>query len=463
MADSVISDLIKALGKDKVLTGSDLESRYVHIWQMEKPLDAKGLVLPRNTAEVSQIMKICHNHDQKVSIHGGLTGLTGATHTTSEEIVISLEKLNRIEELDDLGRTMTVEAGVILENIQNAANEKDLLFPLNFGAKGTAQIGGIISTNAGGLRVLRYGMTRNLILGLEVVLADGTIISSMKKIIKDNSGYDLKHLFIGSEGSLGIVTKAVLKLSEKPKSRVSAFVGLESYDKVVTFLKYMDAGMAGNLSGFELIWKTCYRAMTSPPAIMRPPLPYDYEYYVLLEGLGSDQASDQSKLESLLEIALDHKYISDAVIAYTESDFNWFWTIREDVHAFISKYEYQQHFDISLPIPLIGKVVRNILEALNDLKDVLAAFAFGHVADGNIHFIIGKENMSHSLTSTINDIVYNPLKSIGGSVSAEHGIGLNKKPYLHISRNPEEIALMKIIKKTLDPKNILNAGKIFDL
>ena len=220
--DTCVNELIQHLGVDQVLVGTSLSERYEHIWRMDQSLKAKALVLPRSTEEVSSIMKICHQYDQQVSIFGGLTNLTGATEVSTQEVVISLEKLNKIIDIDEQARTMTVETGVILESIQNAASDKDLLFPLNFGAKGSAQIGGIISTNAGGLRVLRFGMTRHLVLGLEVVLADGTILSSLKKIIKDNAGYDLKQLFIGSEGTLGIVTKAVLRLHELPKSRVSA-------------------------------------------------------------------------------------------------------------------------------------------------------------------------------------------------------------------------------------------------
>ena len=459
----MIEQLIAALGREKVLTGKDLETRYYHIWKMDQSLKVKAMLIPRTTEDVAAAMRICYEFKQPVSIFGGLTNLTGATEVDEDEVVISLEKLNKIVEIDEQSRTMTVESGVILETIQSAVKEKGLLFPMNFGAKGSAQIGGIISTNAGGLRVLKYGMTRNLILGIEAVTADGTIVSGLKKIIKDNTGYDLKQLFIGSEGSLGIVTKAVLSLSEAPKSRSSAFVGVNGYNNVVHLLKYMDGGLAGTLSGFELIWSSCYKAMTSPPALMKPPLPYDYEYYVLIESLGSDQEQDRALVESLLSQALEQELIVDAAIAYTEADLTWFWTIREDVHAFISLYEHQQHFDISLPIPLIGEVIGETIQQLNELPEVIRSFAFGHVADGNIHILVGKENMTAELTSAINDIVYGPLKEIGGSVSAEHGIGIHKKPYLKVSRSPAEIAMMKTIKRALDPHNILNRGRILDV
>lgn len=457
---NIINELQQKLGTQKVLTGEAVKERYVHIWKMNEPLKAAAVVLPENTKDISETLKICHENHQPVVVHGGLTNLVGSTETTENEVVISMEKMNQIEEVDEKSRTMTVQAGVILQNIQEAAKAKDLLFPLNFGAKGSAQIGGIISTNAGGLRVFRYGMTRNLILGLEAVLADGTVISSLKKIIKDNSAYDLKQLFIGSEGTLGVITKAVLKLSEAPKSRNSAFVGFDDYEKVIAFLKFMDSGLAGLLSGFELIWKKTYQVLTTPPATQKPPLPYNYNYYVLLESLGSDPEKDRARFQELLENALKKDLILDATIADTESDLNWFWTIREDVHPLNSLSPFSQHFDISLPIPKIGEVIGEITKKLEALPEVELAGPFGHVADGNIHFIVGKKNGSKELTNQINEIVYSPLKALGGSVSAEHGIGLHKKNYLSLCRTEEEIGLMRILKKALDSRGILNRGKV---
>lgn len=456
----LIEALIGAIGEDKVLLGAAVHERYHHIWHMDQRLDATAVLLPRTTEEVSAIMKICHKLEQPVIVHGGLTNLVGSTETSANEVVISMEKLNMIEEVDEGSRTMTVQAGVLLQQVQDKAKDSDLLFPLNFGAKGSAQIGGIISTNAGGLRVFRYGMTRNLVLGLETVLADGTIVSSLKKIIKDNSAYDLKQLFIGSEGTLGIVTKAVLKLVEAPRSRTSAFVGINGFSNVVLFLKHMDSGFAGTLSGFELIWADTFKIMTCPPASVKAPLPFDYEFYVLLEGLGSHQENDQQRLEGLLAEALQEKLIVDAVIADTAADLNWFWTIREDVHVLVEHCNHDQHFDISLPIPLIGETIHGIQQQLLATPKVENVYAFGHMADGNIHLIVGKEEQSEELISKINDIVYGPLQAIGGSVSAEHGIGVHKKKYLHLCRTSEEITLMKTMKQVMDPKTILNRGKV---
>jgi len=459
----LIEELVQNLGSDKVLTGEEIKVRYTHIWKMAEPLKALACILPKTTEDVSTALKICHSYDQPINIHGGLTNLVGSTETLENEVVISLEKLNNIEEVDDKSRTITVQAGVVLEAVQNAAKEKDLLFPLNFGAKGTAMMGGIISTNAGGLRVFRYGMTRNLVLGIEAVLADGTVINSLKKIIKDNSAYDLKQLFIGSEGTLGIVTRAVMKLVENPKSRNSAFVAFNDFDRVVDFLKFMDAGLASTMSGFELIWNECYRGMTTLPALTKPILPKDYKYYVLLESMGSDQEEDRNKMLSLLEEATTSEMILDASLAMSESDLTWFWTMREDVHPFVSQCKFDQHFDISLPIPQIGPVIDNIIIQLDKIKEIEHKFVFGHVADGNVHLIIGKTNDSQELTNKVNDIIYSPLSELGGSVSAEHGIGTHKKPYLKLCRTQEEIKLMKNLKMAMDPKGILNPGRVIDI
>ncbi len=458
----MVADLFVAvLPSSLIITGDALKERYHHIWHMDQSLNALCVLLPENTQQVSDILKICTLKKLPVVVHGGLTNLVGSTETNGDEVVISTERLNKIEEIDTASRTATVQAGVILENIHNAVTAKDLLFPLNFGAKGSAQIGGVISTNAGGLRVLKYGMTRQLILGLEVVLADGTIISSMKKIIKDNSAYDIKQLFIGSEGTLGVVTRAILKLEEAPKSRNAAYACMNDYSDVVKFLKHMDAGLAGSLSGYELMWKNSFEQMTSASDAVRPPLPYDYNYYVLVEMLGGNPMKDLEQFSDLLETALEQEIIEDAVLAQSASDVEWFFRIREDVNNLVDHMTYDQHFDISLPIPLIGSYIEECYQSLVQINGVEQVYAFGHVADGNIHFMIGKANDSGSLKKEIDHCIYDGLKSIGGSVSAEHGIGTHKKDYLNLCRTPEEIALMRTLKKTLDPNKTLNPGKVF--
>jgi len=455
----MIQELTSIVGENNILAHGKEKTRFTHIWKTDIPLAALAVVFPRSTEEVSAIMKLCHENNQEVVVHGGVTNLVGGTQTQEKQLVISLEKMNSIEEIDEKSRTITVQAGVILENAIDAANDNNLFLPLSFGAKGSAQVGGVVSTNAGGLRVFRYGMTRQMVLGLEAVLADGTIISSLKKIIKDNSGYDLKQLFIGAEGTLGIITKVVFRLQEKPQSRSSAIVGLDNYEHVIALLKFMEKGLAGTLSGFELMWQRTYIAMTSAPDFSAP-IPNNFPYYVFIESLGGDTTSDFNRLEDLIAEAFEKELIGDGVLAQSDRELQGIWKIREDVSVLADLAQFDQHFDISLPIPLIGKEIDAAVEQLEQLDFVEKIFPFGHVADGNIHFIIGKKENSPEIIDAINAIIYGCLERNKGSVSAEHGIGLDKKKYLSTSRTENEINLMRTLKRALDPKNILNPGRI---
>ena len=459
----MIAALEAIVGAKNVLANGAEKTRFTHIWKTDIPLEALAVVYPTSTAEVSSILRLCHENNQAVVVHGGVTNLVGATQTEKKHLVIALDKMNAIEEIDEQSRTITLEAGVILENAIDAADEKNLFLPLSFGAKGSAQVGGVISTNAGGLRVFRYGMTRQNVLGLEAVLADGTVISSMKKIIKDNSGYDLKQLFIGAEGTLGIVTKVIFRLQEKPLSRSSAIVGIDNYENVVALLKFMEKGLAGALTGFELMWQRTYRAMTQAPSTYVAPLPDHYPYYVFIESLGSNQQKDQERLTDIIGEALEQGLVGDGVLAQSERELQSIWKIREDVSVLADLAHYDQHFDISLPIPVIGEEVDLIIKALEQMVFVEKIFPFGHVADGNIHFIIGKKENSPEIVEAINAVVYANLEKNKGSVSAEHGIGLDKKAYLHTSRSSDEMDLMRLLKKTLDPKGILNPNRIIEI
>ncbi|WP_232834955.1 FAD-binding oxidoreductase [Pleomorphovibrio marinus] len=458
--DNLLEAFMGQLGTEGVLTGEALNERYSHIWEMDQPLRAKALLLPRTTEEVIQIMKICTHYAQPVVMHGGLTNLVGSTQSNEKEVVISLERMNRILELDEDNRTLTVEAGAILENVQQAAWNKNLMFPLNFGAKGSAQIGGAISTNAGGLKVFKYGMTRNLVLGLEVVLADGTLISSLKKLIKDNTGYDLKQLFIGAEGTLGIITKAVLKLIEKPRSRNSALLAFEDYNRVVKTLKWLESNLAGTLSAYEVLWQVTYRPMAAAVFGNNLPLAPEFPYYVLMETSGADQEKDRQRLEHLLSDALDQGMITDAALSDSPAQQEQLWELREHMDHVVALCRHDQHFDISLPIGQIEEYVLGVLMALDKLPFVRECYVFGHMADGNIHLIVDKTKQGEETINAVNEVVYAPIQSYGGSVSAEHGIGMHKKAYLHYSRSPEEIRLMKSLKQMVDPLGILNPGKI---
>ena len=458
---TIVQNLEALLQPHQILTGDSLKQRTYHIWRMEEALDVIALVLPETTEEVAAVLKCCYDRNQEVVVHGGLTNLVGSTEVNPNQIVLAMDRMNSIEEIDPQSRTITAQCGAVVESLIDKVTEHDLMLPLNFGAKGSAQIGGAIATNAGGLRVFRYGMTRQMVLGLEAVLPDGRIVSSLKKVLKDNSGYDLKQLFIGAEGTLGVVTKVILRLVEAPKSRVSALVAVDEYEKVVALLKYLEKNLNGGLTGFELMWPNTYTTMTQTLNQQQPPLPQDYPYYIFVECLVNDIQKEYEQLENLIATALEKEMIVDAALMNSDRDLKHLWQIREDVAVLASQGKYDQHFDISLPIPKIGSLISEMQHKLEALPGVSHVFAFGHVADGNIHFIVGKDDETDATRKAINEIVYAPLKENQGSVSAEHGIGLHKKEYLYTSRSETEIEVMRSLKNLFDPKGLLNPGRIF--
>ena len=458
--NSIIRLFIEVLDNSSVLVGESLKSRFYHIWKTDIQLESLCLLLPRTTDEVSSIVKICNDNNQEIIIHGGLTNLVGSTISNKTQVVISLEKMNRVIEVDESAKTITCESGVIIEDIINTVKDKNLLLPLNFGARGSAQIGGAVSTNAGGLRVFKYGMTRNLVLGIEAVLPDGTIISSLKKLMKDNSGYDLKQLFIGSEGTLGIVTKVVLRLYRLPKTRYTSLAVSNNYQDVLNLLKIMEDEISSSLTGYELLWNNTYKQMVSDTTLYNKYLPDNYKYYVFIEYMGGDFENDYNLFESIILECIDKRVIDDAVIGKDDKEQVNIWGIREDVAVLADERKFDQQFDISIPVPLIGEIIDKISKELKDCEGVKTIFPFGHVADGNIHFIIGKDSDDNDLKSKINDIVYNNTQQVNGSISAEQGIGIDKKKYLIKSRSEDEIELMRLLKKSIDPKNILNPGRV---
>jgi FAD/FMN-containing dehydrogenase len=453
----VVTELVQELGEDCVITGTAVAERSAGFFN-PKPIEAKAILRPRTTEQVSQALRICHAHDQSVVAHGGLTGLVESAVTTADDVALSLERFNVIEEINPVDRTMVVQSGVVLQTLQEAADDHDLMFPLDLGGRGSCTIGGNISTNAGGNRVIRYGMTRDMVLGVEAVLADGTVVSSLNQMIKNNAGYDLKQLFIGTEGSLGVVTRAVLRLREKPTAQATLFVATDEFGKLQQFLKHMDASLGGTLSAFEVMWQNFYQLVTTEPATNQPPISQEYPYYVLVEAIGSDEA----RTEAVLAEAYEKGLIVDAVIAQSEAQRQQLWALRDDV-AQCFRYSPNYAFDVSLRISRMEAYLEEVNQRLADRFEEVHNFTFGHMGDGNLHLVISVGKGGPEVRSSVEQCVYEPLADISGSVSAEHGVGLEKKPYLGISRSDTEIALMRTLKKALDPKGILNPGKIFDL
>ncbi|MBI3376405.1 MAG: FAD-binding oxidoreductase [Betaproteobacteria bacterium] len=459
MNAALLDDLRTTLGAGAVLVDDEVTSRAAGFMQTDK-LQATVLVRPRTTQQVAAVLRLCHASGQPVVTHGGLTGLVHGADATPADLVLSLERMNAIEEIDPLQRIAVAQAGVTLQSLQEAVAEHDLSFPLDLGARGSATLGGNAATNAGGNRVFRYGMMREMVLGIEAVLADGTVVSSLNRMIKNNAGYDLKQLFIGSEGTLGVVTRLVLRLREKPHSQDVALVALESFAKLAALLKHIDRALGGGLTAFEAMWREFYELMTTPPALSKPPVPHGHAYYVLVESMGAEAERDSARFRAALETAYDAGFVADAAVAGSDRERAALWVVRDDVMQ-MNRDGMPFIFDVSLPIFAMEGYVGEVRSALAVRWPEHRCWVFGHLGDGNLHLVIRAGTPDAETRSEVERFVYGPLARIGGSVSAEHGVGLEKKPYLRISRNAEEIELMRTIKRSLDPRNILNPGKIF--
>jgi len=449
------------VGTNGVLTGQDVTSRS-DSWPPMGGCQAKAIIRPASTQEVSEVLKLCHQRGQPVVTHGGMTGLVRGAIAAPDEIALSLERMNGMEPVDTVNRTVTVQAGVPLQRVQEAAAAEGLLFPLDLGARGSATIGGNIATNAGGNGVIRYGMMREQLLGVEAVLADGTIISSLKGVIKNNTGYDLKQLFIGSEGTLGIITRAVLRLRPAPRSQDTALVAIDDFQKLAGFLKTMDSCLGGTLSAFEVMWNDFYSLIIGNGEKHGQPLDATYPFYVLLESTGGDEKGDPGRFENALQIAFEQELISDAVIAQSKQQRNELWGIRDDVEGLFKSLFPPMSFDISLGIPDMDDYAREVREQLSQRWPEYQMVTFGHLGDGNIHLGIGVGSLDPESVHAVEQIVYQSLGRRQGVISAEHGIGLEKRAYLHHSRSKEEINLMRTIKNAMDPKNILNPGRVLN-
>jgi FAD/FMN-containing dehydrogenase len=455
----VVEELAAIVGNDRVVTGGSIGERVTSFWN-NAPMQAKVIVYPQTTEEVSDVLRCCNRRGQSVITQGGLTNCVAAAEPAEDDVVLSLDKMNRILEIDTVGGTAVVEAGAILQTVQETVAEQGLLFPLDLGARGSCTIGGNVATNAGGMNVLRYGMMRNLVLGLEAVLADGTVISSMNRMMKNNAGYDLKQLFIGTEGTLGVVTRVVLRLFPQPASRQSALVAMNDFESVSGFLLKLQRELADSLSAFEIMWGDYYAAVTGDNG-HRAPLPRDYSFYVVFESEGSNPEADASRFEDVLEQALADGLIVDAVIPKSESESRAIWEIRENFEGILVP-EPVYLYDVSLPIRDMAAYVAAVKAKVAERWSGGQCYAIGHVADGNLHLFVRPLEQGDFHRAS-DECVYEPLAEVGGSVSAEHGIGTEKLSWLPHSRSAAEINLMRSLKLSLDSNNILNPGRVITL
>jgi FAD/FMN-containing dehydrogenase len=457
---AIIGDLYAAFDATTVLTGADIDARY-HTDMAGVPVAPPLAVMrPRTTEDVSQFLRICHQARVPVTTQGGMTGLVRATMPAPGEIVLSMERMNAIEEVDTGGGVVVTQTGVPLQRLQERVAREGYMFPLDLGARGSCTIGGNISTNAGGNRVIRYGMTRDLVLGLEAVLADGTILKGVRKYIKNNTGIDLKQLFVGTEGTLGVVTRAALRIFPAPAEQQVALCALSSFDKVRALLGLSRRRLGGDLTAFEVMWNNYYRLTTELVKGVAAPLPTNHPFYVLLESSGSDAERIRADLEKLLEEALGEEVILDATIASSGAAAAAIWRIRDSSVELGRALGPGVGFDVSLAIDRMEAFANTIDRELKKIDKDAFAIVFGHAGDGNLH-INAKYPPPDDRHDEISKLVYGITGDFAGSISAEHGIGILKRPYLKLSRTAEEIETMRTLKRALDPRQILNPGRIF--
>ena len=420
---------------------------------------------PGSVAEVAAILKLASETGTAVVPQGGNTGLVGGQIPFAGEIVVSLNRLDRIREVDPVSNTITCEAGVTLGRAREAAAAVDRLFPLLLPSEGSCTIGGNLSTNAGGTTAIAYGVARSHVLGIEVVLADGRILNLLSKLKKDNTGYDLKDLFIGAEGTLGIITAATLRLVPRPRAVETAFAGVPSPQAAVDLLNLAEDRAGGSITSFELIERTAFEFVLRHAPQARDPLPQPHPWYVLME-LSSQQATGlRSVIEDILERALERAIVIDAVVSENLEQTKALWRMREMIGE-VQKYEGGSiKHDISVPVTAVPAFLEEANRAVTTLIPGARPVPFGHLGDGNIHYNVsqpvGAEREAFlSRWDEVNAVVFGIVRKLGGSISAEHGIGRMKRDVLPAYKDPVALDVMRTLKRALDPKGILNPGKV---
>ena len=464
-----IEDLAEIVGPAGLITDPSDLAPYNTDWRGRYHGDAAVVVKPASTAEVAAVVRACHDHRIAVVPQGGNTSQCGASipRLGHGEIILNLSRMNRILATDWDNDTLTCEAGTVLATVQNVARQGGHLFPLSIASEGSAEIGGIISTNAGGTAVLRYGNMRSLVLGLEVVLPDGQIWNGLRGLRKDNTGYDLKQWFIGAEGTLGIITAAVLRLFSLPHVRATAWVALDSPRDAVALLGYLKTRSGDRVTGFELVSRSALQMVLHHIPGSHDPLSQPSPWYVLVEMDDTDPGSDpHGVLESSLAEALRSGMIIDAALAQSEAQADTLWALREQISEAQKLEGISIKHDISVPVSRIPDLIEEATARLEAQYPGIRLLCFGHVGDGNLHYNLSKPNLLDNAafieqTLAVNRIVHDTVDRLGGSISAEHGIGQLKVDELVRYKNPVELELMKRIKHTLDPLGLMNPGKIF--
>jgi len=453
-----IADAIRAIVGDRgILAGDDVRMRSCDPFR-QVPALSHWLVRPETTDELSRVMKLCSDADQPVVVHGGRTGVSGGAYTSENDIVISLERMNRIEEICPVTNLAVVGAGVTVEQLQQAAADKDMFYPVDLGSKGTATIGGTIATNAGGNRVLRWGMTRQNISGIEAVLTDGTVVNAMNRLLKNNSGYDIKHFFVGSEGTLGIVTRAVMRLVPMPTSHCAAFVATPDRERLLDLLQ--SARRLSTLSAFEVMWPDYYEIMVRS-GTGRDPLELGQYAYILIEALGYSPEFDTEVFQEFLENAYEARLVTDAVIAKSNKEIDDLWRVREGAEILVQDMGSFVSTDISVDVRMVDAFVEQLRNALKEVYGEVRTATFGHLGDNNIHIALHIGPATLAEESNIERILFGIVSEFDGSITAEHGIGQLKREFMPDHKHPGEMRVMRDVRRALAPGHQINPNVLF--
>jgi FAD/FMN-containing dehydrogenase len=464
LSPDLIAKFRAIVGERQALTAAEDVAPYVteerNLFHGRTPL----VLRPGSTAEVADICKLASEHGIALVPQGGNTGLVGGQTPHNGEVVVSLKRLDKIREVDTASNTMTCEAGVVLQVAQQRAAEVDRLFPLSLGAEGSCTIGGNLSTNAGGTAALAYGVAREMALGLEVVLADGRVLNALSKLKKDNTGYDLRNLFIGAEGTLGIITAATLKLFPKPRAIETAFVGLQSPAQALKLLSIAQAEAAGGLTSFELMAEIALDFSVKHGIGVRDPFSERHDWYVLME-LSSPREDARATLEAILEKGLEDGIVDDAVLADSLSQRQAFWKLRDEMSAAQKPEGGSIKHDISVPVAAVPDFIAEANAAVVKLIAGARPVPFGHLGDGNLHYNVSQPVGGDTADfmarwHEVNAVVFEIVLRMGGSISAEHGIGVLKRDELPEVKDKTAIELMRAFKAMLDPLGIMNPGKV---
>lgn len=472
MKQNVLAQLESVLSKQYILTDDESKTPYLTDWRKRYTGKALAVVLPGNVNEVAEIIKVCAATNTAVIPQGGHTGFCGGAtpDSSGEQIILNLKRMNQVREIDVANQTISLEAGCILQTAQEKSAEQGFLFPLSLGAEGSCMIGGNLATNAGGTNVLRYGNTRDLCLGLEVVTAKGEIWNGMKGLRKDNTGYDLRDLFVGSEGTLGIITAAVMKLYPLPISQWTTLVATQDIPSTITLLNLFQKRATSLLTGFEMMTAESLALNQKHFPHMSNPLQENPPFTILIE-LSDHESEEHVKqlLETILEEAFESGLISDAVIATNLSQANSFWQMREHITLAQAEEGANLKHDITIPLSALDDFITQTDALLRARYPGVRIINFGHLGDGNLHYNIapppGIDFKAFNLANEkpVHELVYAQVERCKGSISAEHGVGQLKLSGLRAHKGEVAHDLMKAIKKALDPQNILNPHKVVSI